>query len=126
MIDITKKYRTRDGREVAGLEHYDNDPYVFAGYAGGNWATWTPTGAHWEGTESGIDLIEVNERQDTELAELRAFRDAAIAKYPDLAPVDPIEVKVARIYGEWDGDDVTHAIRATLLRGIEIGKGGVA
>ena len=122
MIDITKKYRTRDGREVAGLEHYDNDPYVFAGYAGGNWATWTPTGAHWEGTESGIDLIEVVD-VDAKLAELIAFRDAAIAKYPDLAPVDPIEAEVQRIYEELEWAVDTDKIRAALLRGIEIGKG---
>lgn len=129
MIDITKKYRTRDGREVTGLVHYDNDPYVFVGYAGGNWATWTASGAHWEGSKSSADLIEVIETADNELAELRAFRDAAIAKYPDLAPVDPIDAEVQRIYDDWRVDVIEgtdDAIRVALLRGIEIGKGGGA
>lgn len=126
MIDITKKYRTRDGREVTGLHRGDGRLYPIVGFIEGDYQEeWTSDGRAWVGEIDDGDLIE-DTAADAELAELRAFRDAAIAKYPDLAPVDPIEVEVARIYGEWDGDDVTHAIRATLLRGIEIGKGGVA
>lgn len=44
-----------------------------------------------------------------ELAELRAFRDAAIAKYPDLAPVDPDLIEARRLTAmacKWfDGGD---------------------
>ena len=93
MIDITKKYRTRDGREITGLKHHENDPYVFLGLVDGWPRTWTKTGAYWVSEEGFFDLIEVVS-DDTELAELRAFRDAAIAKYPDLAPVYPIEAEV--------------------------------
>lgn len=123
MIDITKKYRTRDGRDVTGLHMRDSEHYPIGGFIAGNSATWTMAGDYRDDDDEShcYDLIEVTEQPDTELAELRAFRDAAIAKYPDL---DPMIGEVKRLYAQWDGDDVTHAIRVALLRGIEIGKEG--
>lgn len=83
------------------------------------------------------DLIEASTDTD-ELAELRAFRDAAIAKYPDLAPVDPDLIEARRIashegwtfdmdrkYGELNsrelesGDYDNHYMIASILMGIK-------
>lgn len=124
MIDITKKYRTRDGHEVTGLHMRDSACYPVGGFINvSNEETWTTDGLTWAGCEEESDLIEVaDEQPETELAELRAFRDTAIAKYPDLAPVDPIEVEVQRIYDNMSFSRRS-AIRFALLRGIEIGKG---
>lgn len=123
MIDITKKYRTRDDREVTGLRIRDGDAiYALAGEIDGELETWTIDGCFLQGRVDDCDLIEVVD-VDAKLAELIAFRDAAIAKYPDLAPVDPIEAEVQRIYEELEWAVDTDKIRAALLRGIEIGKG---
>lgn len=58
-----------------------------------------------------------NASDTDELAELRAFRDAAIAKYPDLAPVDPDEAAVqrfAKMYWDDELSGVDEAVRAAI------------
>lgn len=127
MIDITKKYRTRDGREVTKLRIRGSIDYPIVGVIdGAGLKVWRATGSYRRVGVSDWDLIEVTEQPDTELVELRAFRDAAIAKYPDLAPVDPIEAEIERIYQDFvDNKFITglSAIRVAVARGIEIGKG---
>lgn len=52
-----------------------------------------------------VDYYEfVNDEFSNELAELRAFKEAALAKYPDLVPVDPDLIEARRIVAE-TGDD---------------------
>jgi hypothetical protein len=66
MIDMSKQYRTRDGREV---QIYDVDAggkypvhgAVLSSGTDGDWASsgWTERGQHWEVEKGPLDLVEV-------------------------------------------------------------------
>lgn len=67
-IDPGKKYKTRDGREVANLvrvpENYEAI-YPWTGFVEGEWQTWTDAGEYFAGCnpdgDSEFNLIEVRE-----------------------------------------------------------------
>jgi hypothetical protein len=63
MIDITKKYKTRDGQEVTNLLRLSEPlasgtPYPIFGLVAGNLFTWRDDGYSYEGVEDDLDLIE--------------------------------------------------------------------
>ncbi len=80
MIDINKKYRTRDGREVRlyAVDVEDEDYQVHGAIRNGSgWliASWKANGGYvGGGTEDGYDLIEVRPR---------IMREAWANVYPD-------------------------------------------
>lgn len=57
-IDVTKKYRTRDGQEVTGLRDTGTGTYPISGWLDGNMMWWTDTG-EWQKYAGGnpLDLI---------------------------------------------------------------------
>lgn len=59
-IDITKKYKTRDGRPVELISDKGRGEYVFIGYIGddNSPSTWQENGSFWGG-ESDFNLVEV-------------------------------------------------------------------
>jgi hypothetical protein len=59
-IEMGKKYRTRDGRDVRVLcVDRDHPAYTVVGMVG-QWITsWESDGIHWERAERGLDLVEV-------------------------------------------------------------------
>jgi hypothetical protein len=65
MIDITKKYKTRDGQEITQLVKFDNieSDYLILGVVDGEIFRWTENGKHrWSCNEPHIyDMIEVKE-----------------------------------------------------------------
>ncbi len=68
MIDINKKYQTRDGREVKIYAIYDvRGDYCVHGavLAKNGWssASWTSEGDYWGGDKNDLDLIEVKEKR---------------------------------------------------------------
>ena len=66
MIDITKKYRTRDGREVRiyAVDGKGHSPIHGAVRDDEGWASrlWCADGGAWVGSQSIFDLIEVKPR----------------------------------------------------------------
>lgn len=62
VIDVTKKYRTRDGREITGLKTTSNDKWCYTGQAGGCSFLWTENGT-WSvtGEPHALDLIPTGE-----------------------------------------------------------------
>lgn len=92
-------------------------------------AIWYPDGSTWAENSLGWRIRNRAEPANDELAELRAFKEAAIAKYPDLGPVDPDVLQARKIalkfalpaqiscmtshrtnQGEFDDSDVMAAI----------------
>ena len=70
-IDITKKYRTRDGRDVTLLHRApDGWPtkWPWRGMISGESATWTNEGHHIRGGNGDWDLIEIREPREFKLS----------------------------------------------------------
>ena len=70
-IDITKKYQTRDGRDVTLLHRApDGWPtkWPWRGMISGESVTWTDEGHHIRGGNDDWNLIEVREPREFELA----------------------------------------------------------
>lgn len=63
-IDINKKYRTRDGREVTKLQYDGQMPFPYLGNVDGVTYGWTPEGRYNSEEESPLDLIEVESEPD--------------------------------------------------------------
>ena len=64
MIDVTKQYKTRDGREVTQLTRFDvKGSYPVVGVNDGTVRTWTVNGQYRRADDdSRYDLIEVKPR----------------------------------------------------------------
>ena len=63
-IDITKKYRTRDGRDVTLLHRLPEGwptGYPLRGVVGGAESEWTDMGTYLPTIETNNDLIEIRE-----------------------------------------------------------------
>lgn len=86
-----------------------------SGDAHNEYITVTGDGRHYD---NGVLLVRNRaEPANDEIAELRAWRDAAILKHPDLAPVDPDEQAVQKIHRDWEEDNIEtteEAIRAAI------------
>lgn len=73
MIDLTKQYRTRDGREVINLtERHDNPSYPIVGHITGvGYGAWTEEGHYYTpNTQHEKDLIEVESAKPALLLDL--------------------------------------------------------
>lgn len=62
MLDLTKKYRTRDGREVTSLQRINEEiKYPIIGIVNGTIKAWTENGLYVEDWQDDFDLVEVPE-----------------------------------------------------------------
>lgn len=86
MIDISKKYETRDRREVRiyAIDGGGDNPIQGAVYTHGRWLLmlWLANGLHWRGAISDLDLIEVKPRHKRTVW-LNVYEDGVAAHQHD-------------------------------------------
>lgn len=72
-IDITKKYITRDGREVTGLRDDRTDTWPIGGVVDGSYKTWSRTGGYDHDScgenEDRLDLVPAEDPEPTPLGD---------------------------------------------------------
>ena len=112
MIDISKKYKTRDGRDVRiyAVDGGGDCPVQGAVYAAGEWLImlWRTNGWRWSDAESNHDLIEVKPRHKREVW-LNIFPDT-MTMYSQKEKADNYAdsrriacIKVELDFEEWEG-----------------------
>lgn len=104
MIDITKKYQTRDGKPVEFITDKGREPYVIMGYVGDSVGvySWGKEGKFWvTGEVSKDDLVEISPYADWEIDDrILVSNNGATWGNGHFAGVDDAGFPMAWYYGE--------------------------
>ena len=126
MIDINKKYTTRNGNAVRiyatdGAGNYPVQGAMFEPDTGWLMERWSSFGSCWGNEESGADLIEVKEpeQEERDVDALQAELDAALRVAFNRGATEYVRKNYPEKYGDFAMPE-----RVTLYQGLEIEYGG--